>query len=154
MLHIRVGIADLGGELLDSAQRSWDIARGPAETFDQALEMLDAMLAKHPEVPTWAVAVGLPGPVDFETGRPVAPPIMPGWNGFDVRRQFETRFDAPVWVDNDVNLLTFSERRRRRGETPTSSTARSAPGSARVCSRAAGCTGGPTAQPATSGMCG
>jgi predicted NBD/HSP70 family sugar kinase len=116
VLHIRVGIADLGGELIDRAQRSWDIARGPAETFDAAMELLDEMLARHDDVPTWAVAVGLPGPVDFETGRPVAPPIMPGWNGFDVRRRFEARFDAPVWVDNDVNLLTFSERRRRRGE--------------------------------------
>lgn len=113
VLHIRVGIADLGGELIDRAQRTWDIARGPAETLDAAMELLDEMLAHHPDVPTWAVSVGLPGPVDFETGRPVAPPIMPGWNGFDVRRRFESRFDAPVWVDNDVNLLTFSERRRR-----------------------------------------
>src|SRR5690606_1731717 len=58
----------------------------------------------------------VPGPVDFESGRPVAPPIMPGWNGFDVRRQFEHRYDAPVWVDNDVNLLTFGERARRKDD--------------------------------------
>jgi predicted NBD/HSP70 family sugar kinase len=69
-------------------------------------------------VPTWGVAVGIPGPVDFESGRPVAPPIMPGWNGFDMRRRFEERFDAPTWVDNDVNLLAFSERSRRQDEMP------------------------------------
>jgi predicted NBD/HSP70 family sugar kinase len=40
---------------------------------------------------------------------------MPGWNGFDVKRRFEQRFGAPVWVDNDVNLLALSERARRRG---------------------------------------
>ena len=30
---------------------------------------------------------------------PVTRPIMPGWNGFDVRRRFEQRFDAtfPRW---------------------------------------------------------
>jgi predicted NBD/HSP70 family sugar kinase len=115
-LHIRIGIADLDGELLDTAHRNWDIARGPAATIDEVMAMLDELLAKHPDVPAWGVVVGLPGPVDYDTGRPVAPPIMPGWNGFDVRRRFEERFDAPVWVDNDANLLTFNERERHLRE--------------------------------------
>jgi predicted NBD/HSP70 family sugar kinase len=115
-LHIRVGIADLGGELLDMAHRNWDIARGPAATIDEVMLMLDELLEGHPDLPAWGVVVGLPGPVDYESGRPVAPPIMPGWNGFDVRKRFEARFDAPVWVDNDANLLTFNERARRHRE--------------------------------------
>ena len=114
--HIRVGIASLDGDLLDELHRAWDISRGPAETLDMALGMADEILARHDDVPTWGVAVGVPGPVDFDGGRPVAPPIMPGWNGFDIRSRFEERFDAPVWVDNDVNLLALSERARRRTE--------------------------------------
>jgi predicted NBD/HSP70 family sugar kinase len=43
---------------------------------------------------------------------------MPGWNDFDVRTPFEERYDAPVWVDNDVNLLALGEGARRR-EVPT-----------------------------------
>jgi predicted NBD/HSP70 family sugar kinase len=115
-LHIRVGIASLDGDVVDDRHAEWDIARGPGETIDRALAMLDEILADHEDVPVWGVAVGIPGPVDFESGRPVAPPIMPGWNGFDMRRRFEERFDAPVWVDNDVNLLAFSERSRRPDE--------------------------------------
>ena len=116
-LHIRVGIASLDGDIIAHSHEQWDIAKGPAETIEQALEMLDGILARHPDVPVWGVAVGIPGPIDFESGRPVAPPIMPGWNGFDVRRRFEQRFDAPTWVDNDVNLLVFSERARRDEDT-------------------------------------
>lgn len=115
-MHIRVGIAALDGDITDQVHRYWDISRGPAETLDTALEMIDEILARQPEVEVWAVAVGVPGPVDFASGRPVAPPIMPGWNGFDVRRRFEQRFDAPVWVDNDVNLLALSERARRQDD--------------------------------------
>ena len=115
-LHIRVGIASLDGDIIDDRHIGWDIARGPAETIDRALAMVDEILAAHDDVPVWGVAVGIPGPVDFDSGRPVAPPIMPGWNGFDMRRRFEERFDAPVWVDNDVNLLAFSERSRRADE--------------------------------------
>lgn len=115
-LHIHVGIAALDGDIVDQTHRSWDIATGPADTLDVVMAMIDELVDRNGEAPVWAVVVGVPGPVDFDTGRPVAPPIMPGWNGFDVKRRFEQRFDAPVWVDNDVNLLALSERARRRGQ--------------------------------------
>jgi predicted NBD/HSP70 family sugar kinase len=112
-LHIRVGLARLDGTIVAADHCVWNIARGPAETLEAAFGMLGGLLdaAGGPDV--WAVAVGVPGPVDFENGTPVAPPIMPGWNGFDVRGRFAARFGAPVWVDNDVNLLALAERARR-----------------------------------------
>ncbi|BCW34464.1 sugar kinase [Arthrobacter sp. StoSoilA2] len=113
-LHIRVGYAELDGDIIDQRHREWDIARGPAETLKAAMELLDDLLGSAVELPVWSVVVGVPGPVDFESGQPVAPPIMPGWNGSDIRTPFEERFDAPVWVDNDVNLLALGERARRR----------------------------------------
>lgn len=115
-LHIHVGIADLDGDILDQTHRAWEISRGPAETLETAAAMIGELLDRNPSKPVWAVTVGVPGPVDFETGRPVAPPIMPGWNGFDIRGWFEERFDAPVWVDNDVNILAYNERARRADE--------------------------------------
>lgn len=115
-LHVHVGVTDLGGTILGEAHRAWDISRGPAQTLEAATAMVDELLAVGDGTPVWAIVVGLPGPVDFDTGRPVAPPIMPGWNGFDVRTAFEQHYDAPVWVDNDVNLLAAGERARRRDE--------------------------------------
>ena len=117
-LHLHVGVAGLTGDVLADAHRSWDIASGPAKTIDAATAMIDQLLENVGEVPIWGVGVGVPGPVNFATGSPVAPPIMPGWNGFDVRRRFEQRYGAPVWVDNDVNLLALTERARRRDEHP------------------------------------
>ncbi|MDQ4138686.1 MAG: ROK family protein [Actinomycetota bacterium] len=117
-LHIHVGIAELDGDVVDQTHIAWDISRGPAETLDMAMSLIDELLARNPQLPIWGVGVGVPGPVDFASGRPVAPPIMPGWNGFDIRRRFEQHYEAPVWVDNDVNLLAFSERARRRDDQP------------------------------------
>ncbi|GAA4782996.1 ROK family protein [Microbacterium gilvum] len=113
-LHIRVGITDLDGDVLAHEHRPWDIVRGPEATLDAAMALVDTLLGQTGDTPIWAVVVGVPGPVDFATGRPVAPPIMPGWSGHDVRARFEEHLDAPVWVDNDVNLLALSERARRR----------------------------------------
>jgi len=113
-LHIHVGITDLDGTILNDAHKSWDIAEGPQKTLDAALAMAEKLLRRAGDADVWAVVVGLPGPVDFATGRPVAPPIMPGWNGFDVRGRVQERFAVPVWVDNDVNLLALSERSHRQ----------------------------------------
>ncbi|WP_052259944.1 ROK family protein [Pseudarthrobacter phenanthrenivorans] len=112
--HIRVGITALDGDILEHTHRAWDIGQGPEKTIAAVMTLVDEVLAKDSKVSVWAVVVGLPGPVDFNSGQPVSPPIMPGWNGFDVRTPFEERFNAPVWVDNDVNLLALGERARRR----------------------------------------
>jgi glucokinase-like ROK family protein len=34
---------------------------------------------------------------------------MPGWDGYPIRERFAARYGAPVWVDNDVNLLALGE---------------------------------------------
>ncbi|PPF43296.1 ROK family protein [Pseudoclavibacter sp. AY1F1] len=118
-LHLHVGLSHLEGDVTAHAHLDWDIARGPAATLDVALELIEQLLAEErartgTETQVWGIAVGIPGPVDFNSGRPVAPPIMPGWNGFDFRRRFKQHFDAPVWVDKDVNLLAINERTNRQ----------------------------------------
>jgi glucokinase-like ROK family protein len=39
----------------------------------------------------------------------VAPPIMPGWDGFPVREALSQELGCPVMVDNDVNLMAMGE---------------------------------------------
>ncbi len=109
--HSRVAVTDLGGEAL--AQRADDIAisDGPEvvlgwleRTFD---ELLDSAGSSPAEVR--GVGVGLPGPVEHETGRAVSPPIMPGWNLYPVGERLSQRFGVPTLVDNDVNIMALGE---------------------------------------------
>ena len=65
----------------------------------------------------WGIGVGVPGPVEFATGRPVSPPIMPGWDGYDIRGRLAARYQVPVWVDNEVNLMALGELRSGLGRT-------------------------------------
>ena len=60
------------------------------------------------------VGIGLPGPVDFDTGRPVSPPAMPGWDGVDVPSMFADITDSPVLVDNDARIMALGEHRAAR----------------------------------------
>ena len=60
----------------------------------------------------------MPGPVEFDTGRPVNPPIMPGWDGFDIPGWFAEHYRAPVLVDNDVNIMARGEHWVHWRDTP------------------------------------
>lgn len=112
--QLGVAITALDGALLEHTYRTWQISRGPEETLEMLTSLANDLLMAGPKRPVWGVVVGLPGAVDFSTGQPVASLIRPGWNNFDVRAFIEKRFHAPVWVDNNVNLLALRERARRR----------------------------------------
>lgn len=110
-----VGVADLAGRLLACSYGPGDIAAGPDEVLATVGDEFSRLLGDLPDAaPVYGVGVGLPGPVEFALGRPVSPPIMPGWDGYDVRGTLSRRFRAPVWVDNDVNLLALEALRTGR----------------------------------------
>ena len=106
-----VALADLGGNLLASETVELAIAEGPEfvlERVDVLFESLYDRCSGEPG-PLSGIGIGIPGPVEFGTGRPVAPPIMPGWDGHPIADRFRDRYGAPAWVDNDVNVLALGE---------------------------------------------
>lgn len=109
---IGAAVSDLEGTLLLQYEEDADVTVGPDTVLTRVAEVFDTLLHQlGGGAPVWGIGIGLPGPVEFATGRPVAPPIMPGWDGFDVRTFFAGRFHAPVWVDNDVNVMALGELR-------------------------------------------
>ena len=109
--HSRVGLCDLGGEVLAEAAADRAIADGPEAVLDWVEATFDALLeeAGQTAADVRGVGIGVPGPVEFATGRPVAPPIMPGWDGYPVATRLRDRYAAPVLVDNDVNIMALGE---------------------------------------------
>lgn len=109
--HARLAVTDLAGQVLAELPEDLEIARGPEEVLDvvgaQFGELLDQVGRAPADVR--GVGVGVPGPVEFATGRPVSPPIMPGWDGFSIPGHLARRFDVPILVDNDVNIMALGE---------------------------------------------
>jgi predicted NBD/HSP70 family sugar kinase len=102
--------SDLDGTALARISADADVLDGPDVVLPIVHEQFQALLKRVARGRSvWGVALGLPGPVDFASGRMVAPPIMHGWDGYDVRGWFRNRYEAPVWVDNDDNLCAFGE---------------------------------------------
>ncbi|GAA0321428.1 ROK family protein [Kineococcus aurantiacus] len=107
--EITAAVLDLGGTLVGTAHEDWPVAEGPEPTLQRVHDLFTTLARRTGVTVPWGIGVGVPGPVEYATGRLVAPPIMPGWNGFSVRSWLRDHYDAPVWVDNDVNLMALGE---------------------------------------------
>jgi glucokinase-like ROK family protein len=110
---LTVGIADLTGRLIASYEEPSDITVGPDAVLGRVEELLDDLLVKRSaqDPPIWGVGLGLAGPVEYATGTPLAQPGRLGWDGYPIRERLAGRYDVPVWVDNDVNLMALGELR-------------------------------------------
>jgi glucokinase-like ROK family protein len=108
-----VGLSTLGGELLVHRGETADIKDGPRIVLDRVKELLSELLSEQraDAQDVLAIGVGVPGPVEQASGVLRSPPIMPGWDGFPIRAAFAGEYDAPVFVDNDVNVMALGEHR-------------------------------------------
>ncbi|MGY1620459.1 ROK family protein [Geodermatophilus sp. SYSU D00691] len=107
---VDVAVTDLSAQILATAGHPIDIAEGPGPVLAEADRLAQKVLAEAGVTPddVRAVGVGVPGPVEFSTGRPSHPPIMPGWHDFPIPGAFG-RYECPVYVDNDVNVMALGE---------------------------------------------
>ncbi|XVS67032.1 ROK family transcriptional regulator [Actinosynnema sp. CA-299493] len=106
---VRVAVTDGRCEVLESLSEECDVRGGPAPVLSRVAELADVVYAKASGRLIGA-GIGLPGPVSFRDGMPVAPPIMPGWDRYPVRDELAGRWGCPVTVDNDVNAMALGER--------------------------------------------
>lgn len=109
--HVRIAICDLTGNVEVQEGTVMEVSQGPERVLGWVVETAERLLEQRGRTGAdlLAIGIGLPGPVEYSTGRPTNPPIMPGWDRFDVPGWFATTFDAPVLVDNDVNIMALGE---------------------------------------------
>src|SRR6478672_1781365 len=109
--HATLAVTDLGAGVIGELTEPIEIADGPDLVLSRLWTIWSTILtgAGRSADDVAGVGIGVPGPVEFATGRPTNPPIMPGWDGFDVPAFVHRFVDAPVLVDNDVNLMALGE---------------------------------------------
>jgi predicted NBD/HSP70 family sugar kinase len=109
--HARAAVCDLAGTALVETNTNLLISDGPEAVLGWLERTWSAQLGTERVSGARVVGlgVGLPGPVDFTSGCAVRPPIMPGWDGYPVRRRLTDRFGVPGFVDNDANVMALGE---------------------------------------------
>lgn len=118
--HARAAVLSLTGDLLAERAGTLVIEDGPESVLGELGGWFADLLARagHRAAEVCGIGIAVPGPVDRVSGRVVQPPIMPGWDGYDIRGRLSRAFTehtgapaVPVLVDNDANLMAYGEQR-------------------------------------------
>lgn len=121
--HGRAAVVSLTGEIQAEHHGTLRIEDGPDAVLGELGGWFAELLEKagRPAGSVCGIGLAVPGPVDSETGKVVQPPIMPGWDDYDIRGRLGRAFaehagggpgaGVPVLVDNDANLMAYGEQR-------------------------------------------
>jgi len=109
--HLRVAIGNLAHRVLAEESEPIDTDASAAQGFDRAERIVARLLGQtgFERDKVIGVGLGVPGPIDVETGALGSTAILPGWSGISPGRELSTRLGMPVYVDNDANLGALGE---------------------------------------------
>ena len=96
-------------DVVEFVEEDADVRGGPDPILGRINSLVGKLVKIHSGARLVGLGVGVPGPVSFRDGQPVAPPLMPGWDGYPVRDALVRRLGMPVTVDNDVNIMALGE---------------------------------------------
>jgi len=66
--------------------------------------------AEKLKVKVGAIGIGVPGPLDAQTGVVRHPPKFEGWEDVPLGKIVNERYKLPVWIENDVNVGVLAEK--------------------------------------------
>jgi predicted NBD/HSP70 family sugar kinase len=112
--HGRLAVATTGGDVLAEAVIESTIERGPTVVLRKVLKILDELLSRsgRERSSVRGIGLGVPGPVNPQTGRVARSMSMPGWDDYPLREHLIEHTQVAAVVDNDANLLGCGEQRR------------------------------------------
>ncbi|MEU5326781.1 ROK family transcriptional regulator [Streptomyces parvus] len=109
--HLRVAVGNLAHQVLAEEAEPLDVDASSAEGFDRAEVLVKRLIEATGIGPDKVIGVGLgvPGPIDVESGTLGSTSILPGWTGINPSEELSGRLGVPVYVDNDANLGALGE---------------------------------------------
>ncbi|MGW1762622.1 ROK family transcriptional regulator [Streptomyces sp. NPDC002073] len=109
--HLRVAVGNLAHQVLAEEAEPLDVDASWADGFDRAEALVGQLITTVGVGRDKVIGVGLgvPGPIDVESGTLGSTAILPGWAGINPRQELSQRLGVPVYVDNDANLGALGE---------------------------------------------
>ena len=109
--RLSIQIVNLNYQAILQKQYSLENIHDPVKTNAFILKILQELILETSQVhrPILGLGLGLPFPVDFNTGRPDSPPYLPLWHDFPLIEYYEKTLCLPVLIDNDVNVMAWGE---------------------------------------------
>jgi glucokinase-like ROK family protein len=115
---VDIALANFKGEVQKRCAEPADVRVDPETMLKHICDLIDSLLERQGAAAerVLGIGIGVPGPVYFPEGVLIAPPLMPMWEGYPIKKFIRQRFPLarPV-VDNDVNIMALGEKRAGAG---------------------------------------
>jgi predicted NBD/HSP70 family sugar kinase len=104
--HLRVAIGNLAHRVLAEESEPLDTDASADQGFGRTEQLVARLLEQtgFPAEKVIGVGLGVPGPIDVETGALGSTAILPGWTGIAPAQELSRRLGMAVLVDNDADL--------------------------------------------------
>jgi len=109
-----IAIADEGGTILAQQSLCTPRDQGPSAVLSAVKEAAHRLVTDHCS-PITSVGIGCGGPLDPRRGIILTVPNLPGWEDLPLADYCSKAFNAPAYLDNDVNLAALAEARKGAG---------------------------------------
>ncbi|MDN5548446.1 MAG: ROK family transcriptional regulator, partial [Rhodococcus sp. (in: high G+C Gram-positive bacteria)] len=116
----QLAVTDLAGTILAAEDIDKSVGVGPDELMPEIAEHLSSLLAQVHRASTEVIGIGLsiPGTVDVAAGASLDSPMMAGWDGVALAPYLASVTTAPLFADNDANVMALAELSERRESAP------------------------------------
>ncbi len=108
---INISLCNMEAEIIEFKSLNLHISSGPENLLPEVYTVMDELLNNNKinKTKIFSIGIGLPGPVKFDQGVVISPPIMPGWDNYPVMNEISEKYNCSVFVDNDVNVMAIGE---------------------------------------------
>ena len=113
---MRVALIDETGKIAVREAISTLAQQGREDVVKRLMELTEKVFSQAASGSVVSIGACLPGPIDPRSGVVYNPPNLPGWDGFSLRPELESRFPVPATFGNDANLAALAEQRYGAGQ--------------------------------------
>jgi predicted NBD/HSP70 family sugar kinase len=83
--------------------------KGVLESLFLSIDNIIKSAEKH-HIEIGAIGIGIPGPLDAQTGIVRHPPKFEGWEDVPLGKIVNEKYKLPVWIENDANVGVLAEK--------------------------------------------
>lgn len=109
--HVSVAMTNLRGKLLLWKEKEFPVRDDPEGTYKVIYELCDECFSKlkHGSDMLLSIGVSVPSPVDPIHPEYLSETIIPAWHGRSGLERLRSKYNVPVYLDNDANLGALAE---------------------------------------------
>ena len=108
---IKVALVSLEKQVLEKDGRPTAAEDGPDRVIASIADGVEDLLRASgvPKTDVLALGIGMPGPLNWQTGIVYTTPNMPGWEDVPIVKKLEARLGIKCFLENDANAACYGE---------------------------------------------